>query len=330
MKRIYINALTSVLSLVLLASCLDDDKQPLDPTGYQNVIEFGDISVPASPAGSIYPLYSTAFAVSPQASFETIIKFAGPQSNDKDIQVTIAVDPVALADYNEQMEELNGSTFELLPAENYSIPTMTYTIPKGQASVSVPITVFPDKFDLARSFAIPLRIVSASSGIVSGNFGVAILATVAKNQYDAAYETNVQMTNWNYTGVGISDKAEDYPDYIGLVTTGPNSVSLFNYLRGDNLQPGFSANADGSTGATGFGAATPEFTFDASGKLVSVVNTTPDDGRGRAFVINAAAPAGHNQFNATTRSVTLNYFFKQNGRPDSNVIMIMTFAEERS
>lgn len=314
--------------MVMLSSCLDDDKQALDPSGTQNVIEFSDISVPASPAGSVYPMYSTAFAVSAQDNFEAILSYSGPNPNNKDIELTLAVDPIALEEYNTQMEELHGSTFEILPAENYSIETMTYTIPKGQTKVSVPITVFPDKFDLSRKFAIPLRIVSASSGILSSNFSAAILATIVKNQYDAEYKANIQLIGW--AGFTISDKAENYPDNIGLVTTGPNTVVTANYLRGgEDLQPGFSVNADGSTGATGFGAAGPEFTFDADHKVISVTNTYANDGRGRAFVINATAPVGHNVFDPATRSVTLNYFFKQNGRPDANVIMKMTFDKER-
>jgi hypothetical protein len=328
MKKSYIKIAAAFLGMAMLSSCLDDDKQALDPSGAKNIIEFADLSVPTSPSGAIYPVYSTAFAVSPEASFEAILSYSGPNKNDKDIVLQLAVDPIALDDFNRQMEELHEGTYELLPEANYSIETMTYTIPKGQTKVSVPITVYPDQFDLSRKFAIPLRIVSASSGTLSSNFSVAILATIAKNKYDAEYKANIQLLGW--TGFSISDKAENYPDNIGLVTTGPNTNITANYLRGgEDLQPGFSLNADGSTGATGFGAAGPEFTFDDANKVILVDNTYANDGRARDFVLNAAAPAGHNVFDEATRAVTLNYFFKQSGRPDANVIMKLTYAKER-
>jgi hypothetical protein len=183
------------LFAVTLGSCLDDDKAVLDPSGTNNIIEFADPSVPSSPAGAIFPAYSTSFVLAPSVDLVQEVSFSGPNGNDKDITLTLAVDPAALALYNKHMQEglygeegLHGTVFDLMPAENYSISNLTVTIPKGQTKAPVNITVFPEKFDFSKNFAIPLRIVSASSGIISQNFSVAILGIGVRNGYDGVYE----------------------------------------------------------------------------------------------------------------------------------------------
>ncbi len=214
---------------LVMTACLDDKDYALDPSGYKNVIQFLDPSVPVSATGAIYPAYVTAFAVSEQESFTVPISFAGPQDNDQDIQLTLAVDPAALDIYNEQMvnglygaEPLKGGTYELLPEENYTIPTLTVTIPKGQKEVSFSVTVFPDKYDLSKTYALPFRIVSASSGILSEHNSVLIMATVVKNKYDGVYNVTGSLIDANglYT--------DDYPREISLSTVNANTVLYYD------------------------------------------------------------------------------------------------------
>jgi hypothetical protein len=326
MKKKFLKIVAVLTIGALMVSCLDDEKYALDPAGSHNVIEFLDPSVPVSPTGSIYPVYLSAFTLAPEAQSNQTISYSGAHGNDRDIELTLAVDPIALADYNEQMEELHGPTFELLPEANYSIPT-TVIIPAGQTKVNVSITVYPQQFDLAKTYALPLRIVSASHGILSAHFSVAVLGMAIKNKYDGEYAANIQLAGWG--AYGISGVAEDYPDNIGLVTAGPKSVSIANYLRGDNLLPGFSANTDGSTSATGFGAASPVFTFDDNDKLINVDNAIADDGRGRDFVLNPAATAEENLYNPATKTFIANFLFKQNSRPDAVCKWTLVFDRDR-
>jgi hypothetical protein len=164
------------------AACLDDDKNPLDPAGTNNVIEFYNIAIPSSANGAVHPLWAVAFDFTPQEEFDIVVSYSGPNSNNKDIDLTIEVDPFALDAYNADQ----GETYELLPESFYTF-NGSVTIPKGQKQATVSITVFPDQFDLSKQYALPLRIVSSSSGIISGNWGAAIYATVAKNQYHGTY-----------------------------------------------------------------------------------------------------------------------------------------------
>ncbi len=194
MKKTFLRICVALLGVSLVA-CLDDTKYALDPSGTENVIEFYDPSVPTSPSGSIYPVWTASTEVSPEFTLEQIISYSGPNSNDKDIELTLEVDPAALEEYNTQMTEglngaaaLNGSTYELMPEANYDLDQTTVTIPKGEKKVTISITLYPDQFDLSKSFVIPLRIASSSHGILSEHYSVALLAVVVKNIYDGVYE----------------------------------------------------------------------------------------------------------------------------------------------
>jgi hypothetical protein len=315
------------LSVIALAGCLDDDKYALDPDGTQNVIEFMDPNVPVSPAGAIYPAWGEAFKYATTVHLERTISFSGPNNNNKDIEVTIDVDPVALADYNAQMvNDLHGDTYELMPESYYDFDATTVIIEKGESRVNIGITLHPPQFDLSKSFALPIRITSSSSGVLSQQFSVGIFSLAVKNKYDAFYSTTLTTTGW--AAYGISDNMPGlYPGVIGLVTTGPNTNLLANDYRGDNLQPGFTtANA----GATAFGNATPIFVFDdTTDELIDINNKTLPNSAGRDFYINPTPPVGHNQFDPTTRSLTADYYMVATGRPDMHIIMEMVFDSER-
>ena len=194
MKKTFLIICVALLGVSLVA-CLDDSKYALDPSGTENVIEFYDPSVPTSPSGSVYPVWTASTEVAPDFTLEQIISYSGPNSNDSDIELTLAVDPTALDEYNTQMTAglnggapLGGATYELMPEANYDLDATTVTIPKGEKKVTISISLYPDQFDLSKSYVIPLRIATASEGVLSAHFSVALLAVVVKNIYDGIYE----------------------------------------------------------------------------------------------------------------------------------------------
>jgi hypothetical protein len=109
---------------------------------------------------------------------------------------------------------------------------------------------------------------------------------------------------------GIADNVPGtYPKGMGLVTAGPYSVAT-NVATFGNLQPALTA----AGGATGFGATTPLITFDpATNKIVSIVNTTPNDGRNRTLYLNPAVT--DSRYDPATKTVYAAYIMTQNGRP---------------
>jgi hypothetical protein len=257
--------------VLAMASCLDDDKAPLDPEGSSNIIEFLDPSVPSSPSGAIYPAWVSSFAVAPEATFEQVISYSGPNGNDKDIQLTLEVDPIALDQYNFQADTLGNATYDLLPENLYSIESMTVTIPKGQTKVTLPITVYPDQFDLSKTYALPLRIASASSGILSAHFSVAILVTVVKNKYDGVY------TVTPYQGIPVNQAMDDvtnaafvgiYPKEVEFRTVNGNTVNYYDVdydVQGHIFYTG--------TGASYYGGFAAQFQFDdVTNTVTSVVS----------------------------------------------------------
>jgi hypothetical protein len=286
----------TLISGLFLSSCLDDERYSLDPEGYQNVIEFIDPSVPASQVGAIYPVWITAFTVNPEISFTQKVSFSGPQDNSNDIVLELEVDPLALDEYNEQMEDglngnpaLGGATYELLPSTLYSIPNLTVTIPRGQKEAEVSITVFPDQFDLSKNYALPLRIVSASSGVLSKHYSVAILATVVKNKYDGIYSV-VQSAGLT-PAQGMTDVVNPalvgvYPKSVELRTVNGTTVNYYDHdfdLQGHVISTG--------TGLSFYGGFGAQFQFNESNQVVAVVNAFGQGNNNRAAKLNPAQPS---------------------------------------
>lgn len=281
MKNIF-SRIFVVLFTVLLASCLEDDRAALDPEGTQNIIEFLDPSVPSSPAGSIYPAYSTSFLLVPEATYEITLSYSGPRENDKDIQLQLALDPAAISVFNTHMESglygseaLNGTTYELMPEANYSIPTFSVTIPAGKKTAVLPITVYPLEFEFGHNYAIPLKIVSSSHGTLSSNFSTALFALGVRNDYDGVYE--IIDGNMFRNGPTGPDPVlgGDYVDGLtmDLVTLSSNSVGIEPLWK----------DGSGVGGVTG-----TNLTIDPATNLVTVRST------GNASLKNT--PATINQF----------------------------------
>lgn len=215
MKKIINKTLVLLFTTVAFTSCLKDDSYVIDPEkAGGNIIEFknpGDISV----KGSTTPLYVLSYPIS---NTETIVPlsigYVGAENGaPQDITVTIALDNQALVDqYNTEQH----TDYLMMPAANYSIKSTTVTIPKGAKFGSFNVGLKTNLFDLTKGYVVPLKITSASAGIISGNFGKVLLAFGAKNPYDGVF---------NYKTSAITSLVPNAnKNNIPLVTTGPNSV----------------------------------------------------------------------------------------------------------
>jgi len=294
--RIYV-----LLLGALMASCLEDDKQPLDPSSTQNVVEFLDPFVPASPAGAVYPAYSTSFVLAPSAELPLTVSYSGPNDNNQDIVLTLAVDPAALEEYNTQMNEsLHGTTYDLMPEANYDIPNLTVTIPAGQTKATVPVTFFPENFDFSKNYAVPLRIVSTSTGVLSQHFSVALLAVGVRNSYDGIYEVLDGGIIRLVGGVPDNALGGDYVDGLtmDLTTLASNVVGIEPIWK------------DGS-GVGGVVGTT--LTINESTNQVTVQSST------NASLKNT--PAAPNTYDPATRTFVLNFDWASNTRVVYNLTL---------
>jgi hypothetical protein len=297
MKR-YINKLFLVcVAAFALTSCLDED--PLfDPDKVENVIEFYDIGLIASP-GSVYPLYAKTFPASDAVEMKIILSYSGAHDNNQDIQVKFKLDPQALETYNEE----EGTNYEVLPSELYTMDAFEVTIPKGQRQVEKTITFNTLEFDLSKDFALPFTITETSHGIISGNFETAIFAVGAVNKYDGVYEVTGEFsdaTNPDFSGI--------YPSEVELRTVNGNTVArwdvdlgspqgyLFNTGSGDSYYGSFGAN----------------FILDDAGNVTSVVNAFGQPAsNGRSAQLD---PSGVNKFtivSETDKTFEVSYYMIQ-------------------
>lgn len=70
-----------------------------------------------------------------------------PENQNSDITVTFSVDETLVDDYNSDVENFYEGRMELMPSTAYSVGDNTVTIPTGEVSGTIPITVFTDEVE---------------------------------------------------------------------------------------------------------------------------------------------------------------------------------------
>jgi hypothetical protein len=311
-KYISFAVITSVISLGL-ASCLKETvKPPLYGWPTSDVISFqdnGGVSGGGAGYGSTtnpYPSYNFSFKLqNDTAGFNAIVIYGPVNPAPEDITINVKVDTTALNVFN----NANSTSYVAPDSTTYSFPS-SVVIPKGQSQAYVHVTIKATaSFDFNASNALPLTITSASSGTVSPNFGSELNIFGVENMYDGAYTLNLKTTGWAAYGISDNDPGV-FPADMDMVTAGANGVSFYSSTSGANM-PALTAN---NAGGTGFGATTPVITFDpATNKILSVNNSTPDDGRGRTLYLNPAVT--DSRYDPTSKTIYAAYIMTQNGRP---------------
>lgn len=269
----------------------------------------------------------------------TLSSSDGPATED--IHVTMVPGPDSLlANYNSEAFDVIDPDGNLVPhPEKYWLgmntpgaPKFTLldggvvTIPKGSNAGYMKIKATSQDYFGARIYAFSYVIssVQESGYTISANNGYSITPLLPKNQWDGVYSLSINTTGWGAYGIADDNKFRDYGN-VAYQTTGLTSLSFLNLVRSDNLQAAFTSDES----ATGFGATNPNFVFDSNNKLVDVFNSVADDGRGRKFAINPAATSKENIYDPATKTITANYLFKQNGRPNMVVKEVLTYVKPR-
>jgi len=324
MRHLKINLLLfSALSLGT-ASCLKKGNINIDDSIAGNTLEFANTGNIASGALSKYPGFYKdlgSLAEGEHADFNINVSYSGAGNAPQDITVDLSVDNSALATYNDQ----NGTSLVIPPASVISFPA-SVVIQKGTRITQVKATVTRSTdFDFNVNYGLPLKMATAADVTISQNYGKAVYSFGVRNQYDGDYTLRIKTTGW--AAYGIADgETGDWPSNIGMVTSGGNTLIISDYYRGgDALQPAFTA---GLAGATAFGAATPQFTFDVTtNELIDVDNTSADDGRGRDFHLNPAVT--DNRYDPATKTIYAAYIMVQTGRPDQFIYDTLTYVGPR-
>jgi hypothetical protein len=295
---------------LLLASCIKERGVNFTNQGSPspNIVTFPNqqeiVSLDISPTPTIYTFY--ADLNSSNGSYPATT-------------VTIAKNPTLVA--------ANG--FDFLPDSAYSLVSTTSTVDPVTHLAPFQLRINTTKIDLSKTFAVGYTITSTSGGsIVASNKNTTLIPIGAKNRYDGVYQLKMKLTGW--AAYGIDDGATGiYPLDIYVKTAGANTVTI-QAPDGpfDNLQPGFTGGVNSITGYTAFGATTPKYTFDLNtNALTNVVNTTPDDGRGRTLFQNATITTS--RFDPATKKMYLAYVMTQNGRPNQFIYDTMSYLHAR-
>lgn len=117
----------------------------------------------------------------------------GTSGNDKDITLTLEVDPDTLAGYNwERYKNQDDLYYKILPPETYSFDNSSWTIPQGELNAAAYITIDLAKIEevgsLYDDYVLPLRIASSTGEPIGQNKYVKVLAHIGfKNDYSGVY-----------------------------------------------------------------------------------------------------------------------------------------------
>lgn len=303
---------------VILAGCLKDK-------GFDN----GSIQ---STHGANIPVIGMAANVSSTTNFALVafdngnndttvnllpVSVGGTSPASQDLHVTLVQDDQLVTNYNDS----NGTGYTPPPAGSFTTSSVV-TIPKGSYIGYLQIKFKPSDY-IGQPYALGYKIKSVQEQgyAISGNLDTAVCAIVIKNKYDGSYTMNMKLTGWG--AYGISDgPSYTWPSKVGFSSTGGNTLVFATGEEGA-LQPGFTAGG----GATGFGAATPQFAFDlTTNKLTGMTNLTPDS-RNRSFRPNPAVP--DSRYDPATKTLYLAYIMSQNGRPDQFIYDTLTYVGPR-
>jgi hypothetical protein len=231
------------------------------------------------------------------------VELGGSSAASGDVHVTLALDQ----DLIDSLNNADGSDFAYPPGLTF--PSMVVTIPSGSRVGYLSAKFNPGQL-IGLDNAVGFKVVSVqeSGYTISGNLSTGIVYLLIKNSFDGFYQLVQRTTGW--AAYGISDGPTlTWPNNVVFATTGASSNTFLTTQEG-NFQPAFTS----SGGVTGFGATETNFTFDpTTGKLTSVANLIPDDGRGRAFALNPAIT--DSRIDLTNNTVYAAYIMSQNGRP---------------
>ncbi len=325
MRNKVINSFIFLVGVFSLTSCLKGDPINLDPSRSNNVIEFNNTGSIVSGVNAAYHRFACDLGTMDAggtATFNVNVNYAGADVAPEDITVTLAVDEAALTEYNETDE----GNFVMPPADIYSFPS-SVVIKKGTHQTTVQVTITNNaSFDFNVNYALPLKIASVSSGVISGNFGTAIYSFAARNKYDGIYTDEV-LSFTDYT-LGAAAVATT-PKTLYLITYGATSVAYFDpNLNGGLYGFTFKNNGAGSY----YGNFAPIFNFDEAGNITAVTNYYGQgtNSSARACELN---PEGVNKltFNAdgTPNVLEVSYFMTQGGALRLSIIEKMTYQSPR-
>jgi hypothetical protein len=179
--RIFCGLVPALLILFTTTSCSDDLNYELF-TKYTYLLKNGwqgDIAMNLTEQNTVN--VNVAFGVN------------GTTSNNKDVNVTLAVDPDTLRDYNfDKNKNDSAAYYTILPADCYQFDKTSYTIPAGQlnaaATVTVDMTKLANNYSIYDQYVLPIKIASSDGEVVGpSKYSRALYLINLVNSWSGAY-----------------------------------------------------------------------------------------------------------------------------------------------
>jgi len=323
MKNTFKNSIIALSAMIIFGGCLKTNEYY---QGFTDIAPLADFPLSHLSSDTL-TVYAVNIATSADATSDTLVAVHLSAKNhvgDVTFQLGLgSQDPAFLAFMAAHTE------YTLMPPNLYSFDSSVTIINAGvltTANFSVKfktatVDTGGNNLFLSNEYVLPIIIKSAGNYEIAQNFRMIVMRVLAKNKYDGLYSLRIKSTGWS--AYGIADgPTNTWPSNVILSTAGASSLDLTTKEAGAN-QPAFTA----AGGVTGFGATTARFTFDANNNLISVVNTTPDDGRGRTLTLNPAV--SDSRYDPATKTIYAAYIMGQTGRPKQYFYDTLTYVKPR-
>lgn len=214
------------------------------------------------------------------------------------LTVKLTKNATLIDDYN----AANGTNLIELPANAYTLLSdiNTITFQPGEAIKEVKISVDQSKLDLSEQYALGFSIADpGSNAVVISSLQNGLYQVGVKNKYDGHYQVTGSMVDAYSSGL-----TGNYPMDVYLVTSGPNSVYMY-----DNDIGGAAHSIISGGSLSYYGSFAPQFVFDANDNIIEVINAYGQpSGNGRSAELN---PAGTNKWVGSDKHMDVSYWMNQ-------------------
>lgn len=296
-----------LLLLCGFSSCLKNNSYdtPFSSAG-------ASVNLPLAAANS-NSLVSFSFTEGQPAYLPVYINLASPKTPGTAVTANFALDTAYLNSY----DSTNSTDYQLMPDSDYSVVNgWARNIPAGKRLDSMYVNLNLDKIGSTINYVLPITIQNASVPIEQWNH--LLMNILVRNKYDGHYDLKIKTVGWGAYGIADGPPSLDY-GLLGMITNGASGLVFEN-----DQQPVFTSTST----ATSFGATKPLLTFDpVTNLLVSVVNLIPDDGRGRAFLIDSTVKTS--RWDPVTKNIYAAYYMFQDGRPTQYIYDTLIYQGPR-
>ncbi|MGZ3810447.1 MAG: DUF1735 domain-containing protein [Mucilaginibacter sp.] len=214
-KRLYL--ITTLLSAAVLSlsSCLKDNRY-IDFSKVGTIVDF--------PLGGTSNFAKDAFTESGDTiTRQFAVNIGSPTPPTSATNITLAIDNAIVTSYNASQTVVNYLPF---PTGSFSFTNTSVTVPAGQRTAIVSVTVYKHLLDPSKSYMLPIKIASAGGLNISGNFGIHYYHIIG-NPFAGNYNWHFERRN-NGTGAG----APAGGSFDDVVTIGPVTPTQFEVTSG--------------------------------------------------------------------------------------------------